>query len=226
MRIMYRKMSTNSELETYVKMIEDPNNPGTMMEDPNVTPVTVYGEQNYDTNEYEYSFSPPTINVNGTDITIKDYKDLTNNGYTERVTNEVQDMGGQDAGRRRSRKNRGAEKGKTRKGNKMLSSWVAFVKKVQHEEKISYSDAMKRASARKKEWKMGQMGGEDGSMMGMSSSKSMNKSKSQTQSQYGGNEYGAQKTAMANTNMMSAGRRRRGSKRRGSKRRGSRRSRR
>jgi len=43
-----------------------------------------------------------------------------------------------------------------------LSSWVAFVKKVQHEEKISYSDAMKRASARKKEWKMGQMGGDVG----------------------------------------------------------------
>ena len=133
-----------------------------------------------------------------------------------------------EGGRRRSRRRgfKGSKKGKTRKGNKMLSSWVAFVKKVQHEEKISYSDAMKRASARKKEWKMGQMGGEDGSMMS-SMGMGMNKSKSQNQSQYGGNEYGAQKTAMANSNMMSAGRRRRrGSKRRGSKRRGSRRSRR
>ena len=69
------------------------------------------------------------------------------------------DMGG---GRRRSRRRgfKGAKKGKSRKGNNMLSSWVAFVKKVQKEEQISYSQAMKRASARKKEWKMGQMGGE------------------------------------------------------------------
>lgn len=135
-----------------------------------------------------------------------------------------------DGGRRRSRKNRGFKKSKTRKGNKMLSSWVAFVKKVQHEEKISYSDAMKRASARKKEWKRGQMGGEgdDMSMMNnsMGMTKAMNKSKSKSQSQYGGNEYGAQKSAMANANMMSAGRRRRGSKRCGSRTRGSRRSRR
>ena len=60
------------------------------------------------------------------------------------------------------RRHRGSKKAhkKTRKGNKMLSSWVAFVKKVQRDEQISYSDAMKRASARKKEWKRGQMGGE------------------------------------------------------------------
>ena len=66
-------------------------------------------------------------------------------------------------GRRRSRRRgfKGSKKSKSRKGNKMLSSWVAFVKKVQKEEQISYSQAMKRASARKKEWKMGQMGGAD-----------------------------------------------------------------
>jgi hypothetical protein len=60
------------------------------------------------------------------------------------------------------RRHRGSKKAhkKTRNGNKMLSSWVAFVKKVQRDEQISYSDAMKRASARKKEWKRGQMGGE------------------------------------------------------------------
>ena len=60
------------------------------------------------------------------------------------------------------RRHRGSKKAhkKSRKGNKMLSSWVAFVKKVQRDEQISYSDAMKRASARKKEWKMGQMGGD------------------------------------------------------------------
>jgi hypothetical protein len=63
------------------------------------------------------------------------------------------------AGGRRHRGSKKAHK-KSRKGNKMLSSWVAFVKKVQRDEQISYSDAMKRASARKKEWKMGQMGGE------------------------------------------------------------------
>lgn len=44
---------------------------------------------------------------------------------------------------------------KTRKVNSALKSWVAFVKKVQHEEKISYPDAMKRASKRKSEWKRG-----------------------------------------------------------------------
>jgi len=55
------------------------------------------------------------------------------------------------------RRHKGSKK--TRKGNNMLKSWVAFVKKVQHEEKISYSDAMKRASKRKSEWKRGQMGG-------------------------------------------------------------------
>ena len=58
------------------------------------------------------------------------------------------------------RRHKGSKKAhKTRKGNNMLKSWVAFVKKVQHEEKISYSDAMSRASKRKSEWKRGQMGG-------------------------------------------------------------------
>jgi len=80
--------------------------------------------------------------------------------------NEVDEMddlansfGNMTLGGRRHRGSKKAHK-KTRKGNKMLSSWVAFVKKVQRDEQISYSDAMKRASARKKEWKMGQMGGE------------------------------------------------------------------
>jgi hypothetical protein len=55
----------------------------------------------------------------------------------------------QEGGRRRQKK--------TRKVNSALKSWVAFVKKVQHEEKISYPDAMKRASKRKSEWKRGGM---------------------------------------------------------------------
>ena len=52
----------------------------------------------------------------------------------------------QDGGRKR--------KG-TRKINPALKSWVTFVKKVQHEEKITYPEAMKRASKRKSEWKRG-----------------------------------------------------------------------
>ncbi len=42
-----------------------------------------------------------------------------------------------------------------RKANKTLKSWVAFVKKVQKEENISYKEAMSRAKARKKEWQHG-----------------------------------------------------------------------
>ena len=159
-----------------------------------------------------------------------------------------------DGGRRRSRKNRGAKKGKTRKGNKMLSSWVAFVKKVQREENISYSDAMKRASARKKEWKRGQTGGEGEIMPSMSNSmgnsmsnsmsnsmgKSMNKSKSKSKSksQYGGvsdSSSTSSGSSSGSSSSMEGGRRRRkqrrivkrrSSKKRGSKKRGSRRSRR
>lgn len=90
---------------------------------------------------------------------------------------------------------------KARKGNKMLSSWVAFVKKVQHEEKIPYSQAMKRASARKKEWKRGQMGG----------APDMD------------NRSGDPTGSDEDSDMVKAGGRRRGTKRRGSrKRRGTR----
>ncbi len=46
------------------------------------------------------------------------------------------------------------------KGTSILKSWVAFVKKVQKEEHISYRDAMYRAKARKSEWKKGMKGGE------------------------------------------------------------------
>jgi hypothetical protein len=105
------------------------------------------------------------------------------------------------------RRHKGSKK--ARKGNKMLSSWVAFVKKVQHEEKISYSDAMKRASARKKEWKMGQMGGQS---MPKTDDMSMLKT----------DDMSMPKTdmSMADDEDMYGGRRRRGTKRRGTKRRG------
>ena len=52
-----------------------------------------------------------------------------------------------------------------RKTNKALTKWVAFVKKVQKEEKIGYSEAMKRAKVRKdhgEKW----MGGGGGDMDG------------------------------------------------------------
>lgn len=45
-----------------------------------------------------------------------------------------------------------------RKANKSLKDWVAFIKKVQKEEKLSYPDAMKRAKVRKdkgEKWKIG-----------------------------------------------------------------------
>lgn len=49
---------------------------------------------------------------------------------------------------------------KTRKEPNVLKSWRKFVRKVQHEEHLSYPKAMKRASKRKSEWQRG--GGEDG----------------------------------------------------------------
>ena len=117
-------------------------------------------------------------------------------------------------GRRRSRRRgfKGSKKGKTRKGNKMLSSWVAFVKKVQKEEQISYSQAMKRASARKKEWKMGQMGGAE-----VGEEKPIDYSGSTGST-------GSTDSYVPTDTEIEGGRRRRRSKRRGSKkRRGSRR---
>jgi hypothetical protein len=44
---------------------------------------------------------------------------------------------------------------KKRKENPVLASWRKFVRKVQHEEKITYPEAMKRASKRKSEWQRG-----------------------------------------------------------------------
>jgi hypothetical protein len=44
----------------------------------------------------------------------------------------------------------GKSRGKSkRRGNASLRGWVAFVKKVQKEEKLSYRDAMMRAKVRK-----------------------------------------------------------------------------
>ena len=41
------------------------------------------------------------------------------------------------------------------RGNSILRSWVAFVKKVQKDENVSYKDAMMLAKKRKSEWKRG-----------------------------------------------------------------------
>ena len=50
----------------------------------------------------------------------------------------------------------GRRKGsKTRKEPKVLKSWRKFVRKVQHEEHLTYPKAMKRASQRKSEWQRG-----------------------------------------------------------------------
>lgn len=68
-------------------------------------------------------------------------------------------------------------KSKSRKANSSLKSWVAFVKKVQKEENISYPEAMKRASARKSEWKRG------GSAMTMDTSSPMSSSMSMSSSE-------------------------------------------
>jgi hypothetical protein len=70
---------------------------------------------------------------------------------------------------------RGKKGTKKRKEPSVLASWRKFVRKVQHEEKITYPEAMKRASKRKSEWQRGgsDMGeGEEGEEMeGGSSSK-------------------------------------------------------
>jgi hypothetical protein len=62
--------------------------------------------------------------------------------------------------------------GKKRRGNKTLKSWVNFVKRVQHEEGISYKQAMSRAKARKREWQHG--GGDTSSPLPSSTDGDMN----------------------------------------------------
>ena len=88
---------------------------------------------------------------------------VNDSGYRE---DPEEEMGG---GRRR--KHKGTKK---RKENHVLASWRKFVRKVQHEEKITYPEAMKRASKRKSEWQRGgaaegedeqeQMGGSAGAV--------------------------------------------------------------
>jgi hypothetical protein len=63
---------------------------------------------------------------------------------------EIREDDEMDGGRRR--KHKGTKK---RKENHVLASWRKFVRKVQHEEKITYPEAMKRASKRKSEWQRG-----------------------------------------------------------------------
>ena len=98
-------------------------------------------------------------------------------------------------GRRHRRKGH-----KTRKEPNVLKSWRKFVRKVQHEEHLSYPKAMKRASQRKSEWQRG--GGEDEdnenrSNMGPDMTNSMNMStggrrrhpRRRSRKQRGGDEY-------------------------------------
>jgi hypothetical protein len=51
--------------------------------------------------------------------------------------------------------------GGKRKVNKSLKAWVAFVKKVQKEEKLSYKDAIHRAKVRKDKGEKWMKGGAD-----------------------------------------------------------------
>lgn len=111
---------------------------------------------------------------------------------------------------------------KTRKSNPVLASWRKFVTKIQHEEKITYPEAMKRASKRKSEWKRGGDGDGDGANVGGP------EGQNGVSKQAGGiaSPYVPLKPAPVNSGpkpMIAGSRRRRGSKRRGSKkRRGSR----
>ena len=50
--------------------------------------------------------------------------------------------------------------GGKRKVNKSLKAWVAFVKKVQKEEKLSYKDAIHRAKQRKDKGEKWMTGGD------------------------------------------------------------------
>ena len=127
---------------------------------------------------------------------------------------------------------------KKRKEPAVLASWRKFVRKVQHEEKITYPKAMKRASKRKSEWQRGgadmgdeeepenqMMDGEDDDQMGGSADvqdfdgnyKQLSKvggRRSKRRSRRGGNPM------PASPQMMGGSRRRRGTKkRRGSRRR-------
>jgi hypothetical protein len=124
---------------------------------------------------------------------------------------------------------------KKRKEPSILASWRKFVRKVQHEEKITYPKAMKRASKRKSEWQRGgaDMGNEEQQMeeddqmdqMGGSADvqdfdgqyKQLSKvggRRSKRRSRRGGNPM------IASPQMMGGSRRRRGTKkRRGSRRR-------
>jgi hypothetical protein len=53
-----------------------------------------------------------------------------------------------------------SQTGGKRKVNKSLKAWVAFIKKVQREEKLSYKDAMKRAKERKDKGEKWMSGGQ------------------------------------------------------------------
>ncbi len=108
--------------------------------------------------------------------------------------------------------------GKTRKVNSALKSWVAFVKKISKEEKISYPKAMKRASTRKSEWKRGGHG-----EFHIEKSLTQSKSKSKSKSQAGGEKLTPSEIANQNgsSNIVGGARRTKRSfkKRRGSRRR-------
>ena len=126
--------------------------------------------------------------------------------------------------------------GKKRRGNKSLTAWVKFVKKVAREEKLPYRDAMMRAKVRKDKGEKWMSGGNeiadgaaDGAAYGTATgtATTANGDAGAATTANGATANGA--TANGKLSITEGGRRRRSrrnkSKRRGSKRRGSKRRR-
>ena len=88
-------------------------------------------------------------------------------------------------GRRHRRKGH-----KTRKEPNVLKSWRKFVRKVQHEEHLSYPKAMKRASQRKSEWQRGGAydGEDDENRSNMGASMGGRRRRRRSRKQRGGDE--------------------------------------
>jgi len=151
---------------------------------------------------------------------INDDTDLKN-AYDDKFGTEGNFMGGK----------KGKKGTKKRKEPSVLASWRKFVRKVQHEENITYPKAMKRASKRKSEWQRGgadmDEGGVDdddedeGGMMGGSAAvQDFDGKYGEQYGSVGGRSRKSRRSRRGGSQMMGGSRRRRGTKkRRGSRRR-------
>ncbi len=112
---------------------------------------------------------------------------------------------------------------KTRKEPNVLKSWRKFVRKVQHEEHLSYPKAMKRASQRKSEWQRGGATDDDDNDDNMVPTPSMGgrrrrrRSRKQRGGDEGGDEvkYGGDPDNVPDDEDQGGGRRRRSRRQRG-----------